>query len=103
MTALWFVCQQPRDAGVAKSGLLLATDVTGWRHLTVADPDGVYQGQSRTRQGARLDSALYHPEPFVVESAAQMIGCLHRRASSSAGASLNPERPRLSAGALSLE
>ena len=70
MTALWFACQQPRDSRVAKSGLLLATNITGWRRLsTVADPTGVYQGQSGTQQGARLDSALQHPEPFVVESA----------------------------------
>jgi len=72
MTALWFACQQPRDSAVAKSGLLIAINVTGWPRLsTVGDADGVYQGQSGTRQGARLDSALYSPHPFVVESASQ--------------------------------
>jgi hypothetical protein len=70
MTALWFACQNPHDSRVAKSGLLIAMNITGWPRLsTVADPDGVYQGQSGTRQGARLDSALYYPQPFVVESA----------------------------------
>lgn len=74
MTALWFACQEAperdrdTDQRLAKSGLVLALNITKWRrHTTVGDPYGMTWGQLEDGNGWTLKAALDNPEPFVVE------------------------------------
>ena len=68
MTALWFACQPPA-AGVAKTGVLLALNTTGWKRLsTVAPPGSLTRDAVGDPTGSRLRLELAKPAPFVVES-----------------------------------
>lgn len=70
MTALWFACQ-PAPAGVAKSGLLLALNVTGWPRLsTVGTAGGMSWSGTDDPEGERLRERLADGRPFVLESGA---------------------------------
>lgn len=71
MTALWFACQDPKDARAAKSGLLLALNTTKWNtYLTVGRPNEHTYDVGDDPTGARLRGALSRPEAFRVESSA---------------------------------
>lgn len=70
MTALWFACQ-PAPEGVAKSGLLLALNVTGWPRLsTVGTAGGLSWEGMADPEGERLRERLADGRPFVLESGA---------------------------------
>jgi hypothetical protein len=70
MTALWFACQAASNVNVAKSGLLIAINVTGWPRLSTVAPAGVMTyDQMEDPRGARLTAALRSERPFVLESA----------------------------------
>jgi hypothetical protein len=69
MTALWFACQTPSDQKVARSGLLLALDVSKWRVVeSVAAPAGMTYAGLSDPTGHALATALADPDPFVVRS-----------------------------------
>jgi hypothetical protein len=68
MTALWFACQDPRDAGdVAGDGVLLAINTATWSRYGRARQPLTYSAQDDP-QGWELSSALQNEQPFVVES-----------------------------------
>lgn len=70
MTALWFACQRPSNDEVAKSGLLLAVNVTGWPRMSTVAPTGTMTfDQMDDPRGARLATALRSERSFVLESA----------------------------------
>jgi hypothetical protein len=73
MTALWFACQTPKSAKSAKSGLLLALNISGWPTLqTLAPPNGrefvpTWDDLEGTSPD-RLTRLLDQNERFVVRS-----------------------------------
>lgn len=77
MTALWFACQKAPESieieggerRVARSGVLLALNITKWpRHTSVGDPHrGVTWDYLGDPRGATLKRALGLGVPFVVE------------------------------------
>ncbi|PSL37465.1 FRG domain-containing protein [Labedella gwakjiensis] len=68
MTALWFACQ-PSVEGTAKSGLLLALNVTNWDRLSTVTSVATW-GTVSDPQSARLKQTLLQGTPFILESAA---------------------------------
>ncbi|MFF1876366.1 FRG domain-containing protein [Leifsonia sp. NPDC058230] len=69
MTALWFACQTPSRVGVAKSGVLLAVNRSGWsEYATVASPAALTRGDVDDPTGNRLKQALSEQRCFVVNS-----------------------------------
>jgi len=68
MTALWFACQESSTQNIAKSGLLLALNVTSWPRLSTVSSSMTY-ARVADPVGSRLHLQLQTGLPFVVESA----------------------------------
>jgi hypothetical protein len=69
MTALWFACQEPSEAKVSRSGLLLALDVARWPVIeSVELPHGATWGSIGDPTGFALESALAKTQPFVLRA-----------------------------------
>ena len=69
MTALWFACQRPSEAGVLKAGLVVALNITGFqRKLALTAHDGTYATAAATHASTRR-IALEAKDPFIVRAA----------------------------------
>jgi hypothetical protein len=74
MTALWFACQEPtqppgaRPRSVAKSGVLLALNITKFRHFNTVARGNPTWAAVEDPSGYQLETALSEVEPFVVRA-----------------------------------
>lgn len=65
MTALWFACQQPSVEGVAKSGVLVALNVSGWSSVKSGDKPLMLKNTDEPWANT-LESCLMDGQPFLV-------------------------------------
>ncbi len=68
MTALWFACQPPSLRDVARSGVLLALNISSWPHL-ISVGERAAPEAGRAANEVTLADALEKMAPFVVDAA----------------------------------
>ncbi|WP_454860126.1 FRG domain-containing protein [Promicromonospora soli] len=67
MTALWFACQSPGAAGVSKSGVVLALNITRWSEHSSGLGAGTW-GSIGDPSGYVLQEAIAQGDPFIVRA-----------------------------------